>query len=157
MITWDFASGVRDTKQPPGFGIHLTGQQRPMRQSGASSGSVPGVQWHPPTGLLLWWDLRWVPHCSAFSVYCPFPEPVPPAFPFLLELADIFPMYLCFVLVKQTWFLFCTTKNPDWCTCWVTVPVILHRTDIIPTRSRDRVYMNQCSHNWVVAHFLLDS
>lgn len=67
-----------------------------------------------------------------------------PVLPFLLELADIFPMHLFFAVVNQTRFLFFMRMLSN-----MTVP---HRTDIALPRSRDSVYMDQGSLNWVNVH-----
>lgn len=100
------------------------------------SGTVSGV-W-----LLLGCDLSQAPHHLSFSSHCLFLEPGPPAFPFALELADIFSVHIFSAYINQIWFLLFATKNPDWCTCWATwfYPKY-HRIDIIPTRSGDSVYM----------------
>ena len=67
-----------------------------------------------------------------------------PVLPLLLELADIFPMHLFFAVVNQTRFLFFMRMLSN-----MTVP---HRTDIALPRSRDSVYMDQGSLNWVNVH-----
>lgn len=59
------------------------------------SGTVSGV-W-----LLLGCDLSQAPHHLSFSSHCLFLEPGPPAFPFALELADIFSVHIFSVTLTR--------------------------------------------------------
>lgn len=134
-LTWDLASGDAHSNH---HGLEFIPQ--PYALEWWFRGSVSDVQWHP-AGLLLWWDLSSASHCSAFSGYRPFPEP---GSSISSELADIFPMHLFFAVVNQTRFLFFMRMLSN-----MTVP---HRTDIALPRSRDSVYMDQGSLNWVNVH-----